>query len=178
MDRALVYFALILAGFNFAVREAYGAGQSGWSNAGPNTAPTITAQGSDRYPTQPTGNWQGNTTQSISDRAQNAVSGTANSLRDGFNAGTQSVGQQAQSWTDTATRQLQSAGSNVRNTAEQSFNSSNLTSPSSAFASPPPAPASYPASRGSLSPPPAWPTSAPVSSNGSPSLSDSQASRS
>src|SRR4051794_32806660 len=176
MDRALIYSLLVIAGVNLPLAHAFGAspssasrvertaysGQSGWSNAGPNTAPTITAQGSDRYATQPTGNWQGNTTQSISDRAQNAFSGTANSLRDGFNAGTQNVGQQAQNWTDTATRQLQSAGTNLRNTAEQTFNSSNLASPSSSFASPPPAPASYPTSRGSLAPPPAWPTSAPA----------------
>src|SRR3954447_17554350 len=161
MDRALIYSLLVVAGVNLPLAPAYGAspssasrvertaysGQSGWSNAGPSTAPTISAQGSDRYATQPTGNWQGNTTQPISERAQNAVSSTANSLRDGFNAGTQGVTQQTQNWSDAASRQLQSAGTNVRTTAEQTFGAPNLSPPSSAFASPPP-PASYPTSRG------------------------------
>src|SRR6476620_6021899 len=120
MDRALIYSAIVMAGFGFTIARANGAnGQSGWSNTGPSSAPTITAHGSDRYATQPTNNWQGNTTQSISERAQNALNSTANSLRDGFSAGTQSASQQTQNWTDANTRQLQSAGSNLRSTAEQ-----------------------------------------------------------
>jgi hypothetical protein len=190
MDRALIYSLLVVAGVSLPLAHAYGAsqssasrvqrtaysGQSGWSNAGPSTAPTISAQGSDRYATQPTGNWQGNTTQSVSERAQNAVSSTANSLRDGFNAGTQGVTQQTQNWSDAASRQLQSAGTSVRNTAEQAFGAPNLSPPSTAFASPPP-PASYPTSRGNLAPPPAWPTSSPASTSASSSPFDSQASR-
>jgi len=177
MDRALIYSAFVVAGLNLtyspalysATQSASGrvertanyTGQSAWSNTGPNTAPTISSQGTERYATQPTNNWQGNTTQSVTDRAQNAANSTANSLRDGFSAGTQGATQQAQSWSDAAARQMQTAGGSVRNVAEQTFGAPNLSPPS--LSSPPLAPATSP--RGSLAPPPAWPISAPTTLN-------------
>src|SRR4051812_20340988 len=111
MDRALTFSAFVVAALHLTCsspaeaasnlvpieRTANYNGQSGGSNTGPTAAPTITAQGADRYATQPTANWQtGTQPQTIPQRAQNGLSGTTNSLRDGLSAGTQGAAQQFQ----------------------------------------------------------------------------------
>ncbi len=169
MDAGRILLVSAFAGFSFLVQPlgaaqqsatdpvqqtVYLAGQSAWSNTGPTTAPTISASPNDRYayPQSGTPTASGQPP-SISARAQTAVSDTATSLRDGFQAGAQQV----QDWAGSASRQVQAAGGSVRNAAEQTFGASAYPAQStSPFAAPPPAPSANSGTRGNFAPPP-WP---------------------
>ncbi len=141
-------------------RTAYFAGQSGWagvssSNAAPPSTPAYDRYGYPVTASQPAVG----PPPSISDRAQNAVSETATSLRDGG----QALGQQFQNWTGAAARQVQSAPTQPKYsspfappTTTQSANPS-PSSPARGNAAPPPWPtASTPTSTGTA---PRWPDS-------------------
>jgi hypothetical protein len=144
-----------------------------WSSAGTVTAPTISASppAYDRYAYPPNAPRPAAAAPAtISERAQNAFTETANTLRDGIQAGVRAASeqlapsgsnnapefnQQFQNWTNSAAHQLQSAGNSVRSAADQAFGTSARPSQSTnPFA--PPAPAK-PVARGGVSPPP-WPT--------------------
>lgn len=183
MDVARTLFAfaaLWIAGPAFAAPpSAYGTpqragsydNQNDWSNVGPTTAPTITASPNDRY-----GFPQSNYPQppSITARAQNAVTATATSLRDGFDAGVrsakdtgQSINQQFTDWATGAARQAQPTGTSARPAAQAYGTTSSPSRVSSPFAPQPAAPTTS-LQNGKVAPPPNWPTAPAAAPTASP----------
>src|SRR5262245_38765859 len=112
MDVARIPFVFTIAALHAGAALAAGPGD--WSSAGPTSIPTITASPSDRY------SYPQNA-QPITTRAQNAVNETATSLRDGLDAGVRATGQQVQSWSNSASQQMQSAGNTLRSGAQQTL---------------------------------------------------------
>jgi hypothetical protein len=162
---AITFFALLNAIFALPA-----AGQSDWRNMGPTTPPTITAsqQSYDRY-----GNPQTATRttaaqpQSISDRAQNAVTETAGAFRDGFDATVraasqqfprtnttlpQGSNQQAPYWPGATTQPTQT-------NSNSSVNRSQTTNPFVTPTQTSPKTNTNPSARSAVGPPPGWPGS-------------------
>ena len=184
MDVARILFALTIVAASFGLGPALA--QSDWANVGPTTVPSISATptGNDRYgyPQTATRTTAGQP-QSIPQRAQNAVTETATSLRDGFQAGTRAVGQQfsgsgtttypsynqqAPNWNNTASPQSQPAAGVTRTGNASAYNqSANATRSTNPFAIQAPAPTTNTQPRNGSQPPPSWPSVASAPSTGS-----------
>lgn len=184
MDVARIALVLTLAtlgsGWNSALAQSSNswpqqrasnvAGQSDWSSAGPTSVPSISANPADRY------GYQQSTTgaqPSLTQRTQNAVNSTANSLRDGFNAGVHTVSQQFSGNPSQPTNpfgnpsQPTTSFGNPQQPAT-SFGSSasygNQSQSSNPFAVQPTTPVPNTNTRGGVAPPSYWPGSSSAAS--------------